>query len=77
MANQKVKFCGKRELKKYGFIVGCYPMGKGQGLLPVQNRAKVLCRTSAEGWKIDPLAGVGHDRNFDADICVVYMEVKS
>ena len=55
MANQNVKFCGKRELKKYGFIVGCYPMGKGQGLLPVRDRAKILSRASLAGWKVDPL----------------------
>ena len=76
MAKQKVKFCGKRELKRLGFIVCCYPMGKGQGLLPVRDRDKILSRALLAGWNVDPLAGVGHDRNFDADICVVYMEVK-
>lgn len=76
MSKSKTVYCGKRELKRLGFIVGCYPMGKGQGLLPVRDRDKILSRTSLAGWKVEPLAGVWHDRNFDADICVVYMEAK-
>ena len=70
----KKTLCKRRDLKRFGFIVGCYPMGRGQGLLPVRDRAKVLCHAAAEGWKVDPLAGVGHDYNFDADLCVVWKE---
>ena len=70
----KKTLCKRRDLKHFGFIVGYYPMGRGQGLLPVRDRAKVLCHAAAEGWKVDPLAGVGHDYNFDADLCVVWKE---
>lgn len=60
-----IEYAKSRELRRLGLIVGCYPMGRGEGLVPDASRKAVLAKAEAEGWQCDPCP-CGHDYNFHA-----------
>lgn len=66
--SQTEKPATAKQVRAFGAIRGCYPMGKGVGLVKDEKTDAVKAKANAEGYTMKPLIGCGRDYNFGGSL---------